>query len=554
MKAASRIVAIIGAVAAILSAVGLASCGGGSTVASNTGGVGTGGTGIAFGTVTGFGSIVVDGTAFNSAAPQYFAGDDVSDAAVVAPTAVQLGARLKIQLDANGVPTTVDIEPELVGPIQNLGTNALTVNGVAVHLSTDAAAGPLTNYVGVSGAGGLADGMPVEVHGVYGEDSGGTPYILATLIQQLPSTTASRITGIVAGLNSATGSFTVDGTTVQLASGAQVLPADTTLADGDMVNIWSSSPVSGGAMTANVVQVRTLRNVSGSAQLSGLVSRLNGTSFEVSGIPVDASAANLATVVQSLATGSYVTVTGLCDPTTGHVVATSVLPFVQSHAVVELSGTITGYVGPQTFLVRGVPVDASQSGVVFSGGTATSLANGIYVEIKGVLNSSNIVTARDVTILPEAPEDSTVDYQGTVSQWNAQSGTFTLSWTEDGTAKSATVTLASNVVFTNGTSSDMADNLSVEVEGTNTASGLLANSVRILSATSSSGGSPSLQETSGYVYEYQQGGTSFVVNGLTFSINGSTQISGTLANGAKADVTFSVSGAQNVATSVEVDN
>ena len=64
----------------------LSSCGGGSSVALNTGGgVGTGGTGITLGTVTGFGSVVIDGTSYSSASPQYYAQSSQGEADAAAP-------------------------------------------------------------------------------------------------------------------------------------------------------------------------------------------------------------------------------------------------------------------------------------------------------------------------------------------------------------------------------------------------------------------------------------------------------------------------------------
>ena len=114
----------LGAVALVLLTALLASCGGGGTVAT-TGGVGTGGTGISTGTVTGFGSVVLDGTAYSSASPVYYAGTDQDEEAQTSSTAVNLGDQLQIRLDAQGHPSKVVIDPELMGPVANLGAGGV---------------------------------------------------------------------------------------------------------------------------------------------------------------------------------------------------------------------------------------------------------------------------------------------------------------------------------------------------------------------------------------------------------------------------------------------
>ena len=58
-------------VAAISTLILVAGCGGGGGPLAQNGGVGSGGTGISWGSVTGFGSVLVDGAGYSSASGTY---------------------------------------------------------------------------------------------------------------------------------------------------------------------------------------------------------------------------------------------------------------------------------------------------------------------------------------------------------------------------------------------------------------------------------------------------------------------------------------------------
>ncbi len=538
--------------AGLVAAATLGACGGGggASYASSGGGVGTGGTGISFGTVTGFGSVVLDGKPYNSATPNYYADGETGEHTPSPATAVELGDRLSITLDASGNPSSVVIEPELIGAVGSIGSNTFTVNGVAVRVNANATSVPPTYYAGLAGFGGLIAGMQVEVHGAFGIDGSGNPYVQATLVQQLPSTsTAVRITGLVSGLDAAAQSFVVDGLTVHYDSGTSVTPSGAALSNGALVNVWSASPPSGSVLAAGSIRVRTLQGSSGSVQLGGLVMQLAGTAFSVSGIPVDGSA--LASSVAALRNGEYVVVDGTVDAAGGTVRAASISAFPTT---IELKGTITGFVDAGNFLVRGVPVDASAA-TFAAGASAASLGNGVYVDVIGTLGASNVVGAGSVSVLAAPPADGIVDYQGTVS--NVTASGFTLSYTEDGNPSSAQVTLAANVQYSNGSAAQLVDGARVEIEATDSGSGLSAFSVSFQKVSESGSGQ---KETKGIVYAYTTGptgqaGSSFMVNGLTITLDTSSTVSGgTLGNGVHVDVTFTPGGGQNVASQVEIEN
>ncbi len=528
----------------------VSACGGGGASLSGAGGVGTGGTGmstgLSSGTVTGFGSLVLDGQPYSSATPLYFAGTAQDESAATAAAAVQLGQQLQIQLDAQGVPSAVLIDPQLVGALALQPAGGFTVNGVPVRVTTAPTRGPVTYYAGVAGAAALAGGMQVEVHGAFAIDPGtGQGYLQATLVEQLPATnTVTRITGVVADLAASGNSFRLGTTPVQLAPAAKVLPVGTALANGRLVTVWSNQAPLGGVVSAGAVRVSTLQGSTGTVQLGGLVSALAGTAFQVDGIAVDASAPALAAQRAALAAGQYVVVTGTAAGDTlqaSRIAAYAVTPA----SAVTLHGTITGYVGIGNFLVRGVPVNAAGATLAPAG---TALANGLYVEVGGSVQG-NQVAATAVTVQSQPPIGSTVDYVGTVGQLDGVAKTFVLTL-KDGTTRQ--VALAPNLAYDNGSAAQLVNGASVEVEATATGgANLLAYSVQFRALASPSA-PPATTETSGVAYDV--GATSFAVNGLTILINNVVPRNGTLANGVRVEVDFVTTQGQNLAQDISIDH
>jgi len=90
----------------------------------------------------------------------------------------------------------------------------------------------------------------------------------------------------------------------------------------------------------------------------------------------------------------------------------------------------------------------------------------VHGEITG-----NFVLATEIHIEDSPPEGGTVEYHGTVSGVTGSS--FTL--TSGGVAYLAT--LADNVGYENGTTANLVDGVSVEVQATQTASGLLVYAI-----------------------------------------------------------------------------
>jgi hypothetical protein len=555
MRRIERIVAVLCAMSVLV----LSACGGvgtGTGVAALAGGVGTGGTGIVFGAITGFGSIVIDGSAYSSATAQYFAGSDKGESVEASAASLGLGNQVQLKLDAQGNPASVIIEPALVGAVSRLGQSQFVVNGMTVRVNGSAAAGPLTYFSGLSGFASLSSGMQVAVHGAYGVDAGSQlEYIQATLIEQLPGTnTANRLSGTVAKLDAAAGTFQLGDTTVRMSASTGILPSGTALANGLWVNVWSNTALgTGGELRAGVIRVRNLSGTTGQVQLSGIVSRLSGTQFQVSGIAIDAGATALSASLRSLKSGEYVVVQGRPDARGSALVASSIRTYAAQPAQVALKGTITDFVNQGSFLVRGVPVDATQAQLL-GAASGAGLRNGMYVEVSGSVSgvNGNLISAKSVAAQGKAPAGGTVNYRGSVSQFDAASGSFVLTGSLDEDGASILVRLAPNVAYANGGAVQLGNGASVEVEATKNAGDIVAYGVFFRKFGASSGGpSGGKLETEGLAYGVTS--SAFSVNGLTIQINGVIAQGGSLVSGARVEVEFTQSGGQNLAQNIAVD-
>lgn len=531
--------------------------GGGSLLASGEG-VGTGGTGITMGTVTGFGSVVIDGVAYNSASPQYFAQSSLSEAAAATPADVGLGAQVQIDLDAQGSPSSVLVAPELVGAVTAVDTNGFSVNSVRVQFNNQPSAGPRTYFTGLQGPAAVRNGMQVAVSGAYGQDSAGTPRVQATLVERLPdANTILRSSGTVSGLNSASQSFQLGAMTVHYSASTPVLPAGATLADGRFVKVWSKRALShsGTTLEADTLRVHSLLGRTGPAQISGLVSLLGGNHFQVSGVTVDASASAVAASLAALVNGQYVTVHGQIDSASGSILASSIANAAVSSQQVptEIQGSITGYTGVGAFFVRGVPVDAS-SAQFLNGAHASDLADGVYVDLIGTVGASNagVVVANSLAVIgPQAPSGKTVEYRGTVRQFVSTSLPFVLVRSVSGVDVPESVTLAANVSYSNGSASQLANTAGIEIEATKTASGLSAYSVNFIgNGPGPSGGGLQPILVRGRVDSLSA--STLQVAGLLIQRNGVSVQGGTLTSGARVEVWISASGGNYLAQSITV--
>lgn len=420
---------LAGALAAL---VALASCGGGGVV-------GSGGTGRApgnvVGTVNGFGSVIVDGDAYENAnAPvvrEVGPGED-------APSDVRLGQRVLVAYEAVGVAKSVRVEPTVVGVVDTAAANGrFTMLGQTVTINSSLTSGPVTQFGGgYTQAGDVAAGDAVEVHGVIvGQPDA---YVVrATRVDKLASPPAYlRVTGLLSHL--AGGTFALGALSVD-ATNPSVLPEGGALAAGQSVTILAlpTTLTNQGAgswqLRAEQIRIDELEANTGDLDdyLSGSISNLDAAShrFALGSLAVDYTSATISGAA-TLANSQYVKVRGKVAAD-GTLVASSVaVRESEADNESELRGNIIGY-DPATkrFTVRGTNVDAGNAQV--ENCPASGLAEGLYVEVHGALGSNGVI-ATEVGC-EDAPSGSTIGQEGVASAVDTGSSTFTLTH-EDGTA------------------------------------------------------------------------------------------------------------------------
>lgn len=161
----------------------MAACGGGadsSPDGQQNAGVGSGGTGaFSSGAITDFGSIVVNGIHFDQTTAE------VKDADGQVHPYGDLRLGMVVQLDASSVSTSagkqrakalfIRYAPDLLGPIDAVGTDTLTVMGQTVRILA-------STHLDDALAGGLSDLRAGDVVEVYGFHDAGTDTFVATRV------------------------------------------------------------------------------------------------------------------------------------------------------------------------------------------------------------------------------------------------------------------------------------------------------------------------------------------------------------------------------------
>lgn len=406
-------------------ALSLAGCGGGELFVLIPG-VGTGGTGIVAGVVSGLGSIFVDGRRYDDSQAVLERQADLLRTEPLALSDLHLGQYAHLHVDALGTPMRVRLESQLVGSAAQVAGSRFTVWGQAVVVNSDPGAGPVTVFAGLSGLDQLAALDAVQVYGVLQPDPAdpGRDLIRATRIERIEhAALPARITGHLRLAGEAWSLAGVPLDTGALADPAQQAP----LVAGMAVTVVVPWPTTPGAMPVRWIPTALQRiglprfaadrmRVSGAAQLlpGGLM---------VQGVPVDLARVGVAAAQAALASASYVTVEGTLDPATGLLTASALEPMPRGGRAMELHGSVTEVIAPGVFIVRGERVDATRA--QFAGATAGMVTAGRYVEVAGTAAGEGL--AADRVAVPSAlPEQAVLDVTGTVQSVQAGSRSVVL--------------------------------------------------------------------------------------------------------------------------------
>ena len=214
---------------ALATVLALSACGGGSAALETLAGVGTGGSGLAEGTVSGFGSVFIDGMEYDDSNASV-AQDDGAGESVNAE--LKLGQRVRLVLDSSSKVQSVIVMPQLVGPV----TQAMDAAGTFKVMGQGVRLGDTTAQAGFSAAS-PALGDELEVHGSWVYDKATASYVLsASRVEKLTSAPDPvQLSGLVQSIAGSTLRLnSADGISLQTSS----MPAG--LAVGRLVRVWAS--------------------------------------------------------------------------------------------------------------------------------------------------------------------------------------------------------------------------------------------------------------------------------------------------------------------------
>ncbi len=469
--------AALAALLAVGMAFGLAACGG-SGVGSN--GTGAAPQGSGTGTVTGFGSVYIDGVAYedSDAAVEVEEADGTTTAAET-----KMGQRVEVVYEPSSSRANarrIRVEASLIGSVDSVGTTSLVVLGQTVRVNSDASAGPVTVFDTAAdpALGGdlsdLAAGDPVEVHAVR-KTVGTSVELWATRVERLDALLRLRASGVITA-TSATG-FSLGSLTVNTGA-AKVLPAGTVPAVEQWVVVYATKDdLAGNVLAAQRVRVGERATVPVSedeAHLGGYVAKLDSGSgqFKIEDIVVKVqTSTRFEPSGATLADGQYVRVEGSYD-SDGNLLASEIHVRTADDAT-ELHGSVVQINDTlDTFRVRDTWVDVTASTVVSSGCT---LADDLYVEVRGVMSRGVLQAASIVCEKESAPTGKVIERHGTVSALSAASKQLTLLHHSD----SLTVRWTGTTYFRAPLTADtLALDQSIEVEGRMEGSVLVATKIK----------------------------------------------------------------------------
>ena len=545
--------------AALAALTAVAACGGGGSDPAGPSAAGP--TAVSMGTVTGFGSVIVDGVTYDDRAATVSL--DTEDGAPDSGTntfQIKLGQRvimITTGSDSNGKVVSIQVSAEVVGRVTAVSPD-LVIAGQTIKVNTDPAAGPVTVFEGFGSAADIQVGNRAEVHGSP-TTVNGQVVIQATRIERKPSAEAwVRLAGVVSDLAADGSSFRIGGLTVNVTGSTRVVPRNATLANGRRVVVWSTGAQVGSAINASLIRLRVgeqqgLEEFRVAGPVSGCVAPCAG-SFKVGGVQVNASSAQFVNgSAADLADGKYVEVRGQLNDAGTELVATRVVIRLRSSLPeVKLTGVITDYVDAQNFKVRGVPVTTDAS-TVLDNDCPSPLANGVLVEVEGRINQFRVL-AKEIECRT-AGDGALVEAKGVVFAHDPAAKTFRL---PGSLFTGLTLQYSDNTVFEDGTAADFGNGDLVEIKGRISGTTVVVTKIEFERIYENVPPSLQVLETEGIASAVTRSGslvTGLTVNGLTIAVNGQTVLvpnAAAIVDGAQVKVLFRQDPTTGVKTAVVV--
>jgi hypothetical protein len=311
-------------------------------------------------------------------------------------------------------------------------------------------------------------GMSVKVLGTVASDySTG----VATSVES-----EADVLGTVSNLNAAAGTLQVQGLAITTDSEPvyEGVAALSGLVNGDAVKVYGQ--VWFDALNGNQVRASRIEKLSvapSALVLSGTISLLDKTNQQVSlgNLTVHYNGAMFTGGVDAsnISNGMVVRVRSTGAPVSGALAATSIKLWypmaLADNAPLSVDGVIGSFTAPNSFKVLGYAVDASNATI--SGGTSSTLTNGVKVEAAGVLHNG-VLVANSVRIrqVPGTPGPARFTATGPIVLYNASTSTFKV--------QGQSIDASSNsVTFSGGTRAQLANQVKVTVVGSQVSNGVL---------------------------------------------------------------------------------
>lgn len=494
------------------------------------------------GTITGFGSVVIDGQRFDDSLAKVLISDRPD--AQTAGTLGDLHTGMRVQGELkDGVLQNLVVNFALAGTVGAIDATAGTLVVFGQTIKTTATGQLPTVFDGFSALSQLAVGDLVKVSGTVASDGS----ITATRIERKAKdgTEVFRLSGAVQGLDTTAKTFALVGNssvTVSYAD-AKLLPTGAVIENGKLVSVVATAaPTTSGGKTvlaASVIEVKARKLPDSSdTTVGGPINDFKSlASLRIGDVVVDASTATLkeGTQAADVVNGAQAQAHGAIKD--GVMKADWLRVFKNETAIKALLvGQVTDYVSLSNFTLRGTVVDGSAA--KFVKGSAADLGAGAWVTVIGQLTPAG-VKASEITVQPP-PEDKPQRLSGAIASVDLGAKSFTLL----GTTVKWTDTTKLNLDVKNVTT--LANGLTVAVEGSYSAT------TGVFTATSISVTStPGTVKTIGFSgVAFNVTAESLQVGSYTVQLTANTvlQPSGTkladLVNGSRLSVKVSVSGTE----------
>ena len=277
------------------------------------------------GTISGLGSVIVNGVRYETIGASVIDADDSHTIS----TPLGLGMTVSIDPLTSSATTagTIYIQTGIKGGTSAVDTTAKTLNVAGLPVTTDSATFIVTSAGQAGSFADLADNLNVEVYGLPQTD--GT--FKATRVEIEATAQSVQLVGTVSNLNTANNTFTLGSGSNTVTIAYSGVTAPTGLVNGSVVSVHTATTATASQYTATSLYLRSTNvstftqyaaNYGGTSgvrneanELYGMVSNLTGTppytngcSMQVQGVPTTLRSA---TLCASLQNGDYVEVKGL---------------------------------------------------------------------------------------------------------------------------------------------------------------------------------------------------------------------------------------------------